>query len=446
MAEINLSSLSLEIHKNQANQGALNSIDVSENMTDPNFCTILELLTKPQTNIVREENILQTLPPTQPSSFLEITNEDFTSPTNIENNIIQNTDIHPIETKLFQNDGIIEVGKLDIDYPQELFLENVDPINPSVLQDFEDHYNNKMFLIENNTTIDFHTQGSFTQNTTIEYISEESQKANIDIDLETDFEGAREESDPQNLQNSNNLIAVHFSQNQNQEFENHPKQQQTTNITINPDYKEQAQGVYFEELLSTSNENKDPNRTDTELVLTEAVSQESGEEIIPENNFASKLKSDIQKIDDKVEFKNNASKTSVPIEHIHIEIDKAIKTGNSEIKIALNPEKLGVIDVKISISENGTYSFDIVAENKDTLELLLHEVRNLENQIKEVTKSENSSFSFNLKDENNHKQRQQQEILELSLDENEEKETYSANYAYGFHNKAEVSGRIDISV
>jgi hypothetical protein len=445
MAEINLNSLPLEIHKNQANQGVLSSIDISENIADSNFCTILESLTKPQINIVKEENFIQTLPQVQPSSFLEITNEDYTSPTNVQNSIIQNSDIDSIEANIFQKDGIMEVKELDVDHPQKLSLEITDPINPPALEKLEDH-NNKILLIENNTKIDFHTQKPFTQNTTIEYISEESQKANISIDLDTDFESTIEESDPQNLQNSNNLIAVHFSQNQRQEFENHQKQQQVTNNRINPDYKEPAQGVYFEELLSTSDENKNPSRVDGELVLTEQVAQEPVEEIIPENNFASKLKSDIQKIDDKAEFKNNTSKASVPIEHIHIEIDKAIKTGNSEIKIVLNPEKLGVIDVKISISENGAYSFDIITENKDTLELLLHEVRNLENQIKEVTKSENSSFNFNLKDENNHKQRQQQEILKLSLDENEEKEKYSANYAYGFHNKAEVSGRIDISV
>ena len=55
------------------------------------------------------------MPQTQSSSFLEITNEDFTSPTNVKNSIIQNTDIHPIETKLLENDGILEVGEIDVE-------------------------------------------------------------------------------------------------------------------------------------------------------------------------------------------------------------------------------------------------------------------------------------------------------------------------------------------
>jgi flagellar hook-length control protein FliK len=233
---------------------------------------------------------------------------------------------------------------------------------------------------------------------------------------------------------STQIYAPVAGQGQQHEQQNSKQQSENKATIAISDKMETKSEIEFQEIVKETNEN---------IAEITEVQPESHDEIITQSSFTTRLKSDIEKI----ETKPIIAKSPVSIEHIHIEIEQAVKTGESEIKIVLNPEHLGSIDVKINISENGTYNFEIIAENKDTLELLQQEVKNLESQIKEVTKSEDSSFNFNLKDENQKNQKNQQEYLEnKKISSEEELDTYSVNYAYGFQNRAGEDGVIDISV
>ena len=125
----------------------------------------------------------------------------------------------------------------------------------------------------------------------------------------------------------------------------------------------------------------------------------------------------------------------VDVEHLHVEIVRAIQENKSSMQIQMNPEHLGYIDVKISV-ENNKYIIEIFAEKFDTLEMLLQDSKSLETQIKEVTKSEDTAFHFNLHDQNS--RRRGSEFEETSSEdgviEQELEEALVVNYAYGYKN------------
>ena len=173
---------------------------------------------------------------------------------------------------------------------------------------------------------------------------------------------------------------------------------------------------------------------------------ESAEEV-KLSSLGSSIKSDIQRITAKSPISTQVKSPALH-EQINIQIDKAVQNGDTEIKLALNPMNLGNVDISIKVSEGGMYHFDIKVEKRDTLELIQQDLKILEDQIKAVTKSENTSFNFNLKDERKggHQDRQATDFTSHDSDNVEEEvkiNRYAANYAYG-HLNSSTNGGVDI--
>ena len=419
MAEINIASLSLEIGKSNPQQNVLNQT----NVPDMNFNEILssfDISSQPQ--IVSHS---------ETEGDLKIS-EDLGYDVSLAKNISEVTTqipqfIEPLQEDVMQEIAQLPFGSAEIEQYIPTTIEQIVPITK---------INNKpQQLVMEERQVDIGFEDVISQ----KLIEEESYR-------EIDREEEQFNSEDPGIASLFPTILQNQSYKEGQSQNPRPQALEALNSR---DAITSHQQTEFSELVIEKDTLKISNRDAATQQTNLEVKEEVVEDILPENNFASKLKSDIQKTYEQNITKVTTTKAPISIEHVHIEIERAIKTGESEIKIALNPESLGVIDVKINIAENGSYSFEIIAENKDTLELLLQDTKNLELQIKEVTKSEDSSFSFNLKDENSHHQHKKQtqsEILELKTDEHQNKEQYSANYAYGFYNKSSIMGGIDISV
>lgn len=89
-------------------------------------------------------------------------------------------------------------------------------------------------------------------------------------------------------------------------------------------------------------------------------------------------------------------------EQVNVQITKAIANGMDKISIQLKPAHLGRIDVQLEMASDGRVSAVITADNKDTLDLLKQDSRELEKAMREAGLQMNSGdLSFNLRENGN---------------------------------------------
>ncbi|MDA5193020.1 flagellar hook-length control protein FliK [Govanella unica] len=87
---------------------------------------------------------------------------------------------------------------------------------------------------------------------------------------------------------------------------------------------------------------------------------------------------------------------------VGMQISRAIKDGNDNFKIRLDPPELGRIDVKLEIASDGRINAVVAADNEKTLQLLQKEQGTLERALQDAgLKTDSGSLSFSL---NSHQQ------------------------------------------
>jgi flagellar hook-length control protein FliK len=95
-----------------------------------------------------------------------------------------------------------------------------------------------------------------------------------------------------------------------------------------------------------------------------------------------------------------ATASSVPVNQVAVNIQRAVAAGQDRIRISLHPAELGKIDVKLDIGNDGAVKAVITIERPETFELLQRDARGLEKALQEAgLKTDSGSLSFNLKGE-----------------------------------------------
>lgn len=86
-------------------------------------------------------------------------------------------------------------------------------------------------------------------------------------------------------------------------------------------------------------------------------------------------------------------------DQVNVQISKAIANGMDKISIQLRPAHLGRVDVQLEMASDGRVTAVVMADNKDTLDLLKQDSRELERAMREAGLQMNSGdLSFNLRE------------------------------------------------
>ncbi|MCG8508104.1 MAG: flagellar hook-length control protein FliK, partial [Rhodospirillales bacterium] len=95
-------------------------------------------------------------------------------------------------------------------------------------------------------------------------------------------------------------------------------------------------------------------------------------------------------------------KFSIPtksfVDQISVQISKAVGAGTDRINIQLRPESLGRVDVRMEVAKDGRVNAVVTADNKNTLDMLQRDARELERALQDAgLQTDSGSLSFNLK-------------------------------------------------
>lgn len=85
------------------------------------------------------------------------------------------------------------------------------------------------------------------------------------------------------------------------------------------------------------------------------------------------------------------------MEQLHVQIQKQVSEGKDLIKVQLRPAELGRIEIRMEVSSDGKVMAHVVADNKDTLQLLQRDQSGLEKALRDAGLDVNSnalSFSW----------------------------------------------------
>ncbi len=87
-------------------------------------------------------------------------------------------------------------------------------------------------------------------------------------------------------------------------------------------------------------------------------------------------------------------------DQVSVQITRAVKAGVDKINIQLKPATLGRIDVQLEVGHDGRVQAVVTADNKDTLDLLQRDSRELERALQEAGLQTNTGdLSFNLREQ-----------------------------------------------
>jgi len=106
-----------------------------------------------------------------------------------------------------------------------------------------------------------------------------------------------------------------------------------------------------------------------------------------------------------VSYKEIQEQPSIKVSHteqVFVSVRHAAAHGKNHVLLSMYPEALGVVDIKIEFNDaKEISSIKIFAEKHETLQLLKMDSENLRDSLKIITKSEDASLSFNLRDGQN---------------------------------------------
>ncbi|MCH7864172.1 MAG: flagellar hook-length control protein FliK [Proteobacteria bacterium] len=88
------------------------------------------------------------------------------------------------------------------------------------------------------------------------------------------------------------------------------------------------------------------------------------------------------------------------VDQISVKITKAIQGGNDKITIQLRPANMGRVEVKLELTKDNHLTALIIADNRETLELLKNDARGLQRALSEAGLQTNAGdLNFNLRGE-----------------------------------------------
>ncbi len=88
------------------------------------------------------------------------------------------------------------------------------------------------------------------------------------------------------------------------------------------------------------------------------------------------------------------------VDQVTVQISKAVSAGMDKINIQLKPGGLGRVDVQLEMTQDGRVSALVTADNKDTLDLLKQDSRELEKALQDAGLSaDEDSLEFNLREQ-----------------------------------------------
>ena len=86
-------------------------------------------------------------------------------------------------------------------------------------------------------------------------------------------------------------------------------------------------------------------------------------------------------------------------DQVNVQITKALENGLDKIEIHLKPANLGRVDVRMELSHDGRVQAVVTADNKDTLDLLQKDARELERALQDAgLQADSGSLSFGLRE------------------------------------------------
>ena len=89
-------------------------------------------------------------------------------------------------------------------------------------------------------------------------------------------------------------------------------------------------------------------------------------------------------------------------QQISVQITKAVKAGIDKIDIQLRPESLGRVEVRLELAGDGRLVGTVTADNRETLDLLKSDARDLERALQDAgLKADSNSLNFNLRGQGN---------------------------------------------
>lgn len=94
-----------------------------------------------------------------------------------------------------------------------------------------------------------------------------------------------------------------------------------------------------------------------------------------------------------------AAAQSPAADQVAVQIQRAVRDGNSRIIVQLNPAELGQVEVQLEFGQDGRVSAAVLADRADTLDMLQRDARLLERSLQEAgLKADSGSLSFDLRD------------------------------------------------
>lgn len=89
------------------------------------------------------------------------------------------------------------------------------------------------------------------------------------------------------------------------------------------------------------------------------------------------------------------------VDQINVQIQKAVKEGSNTININLKPAELGRVEIRLEVAADGKVTAVVTADNKDTLQMLQREARDLAKSLNDAgLQSDAGDLDFNLRGEN----------------------------------------------
>jgi flagellar hook-length control protein FliK len=99
-------------------------------------------------------------------------------------------------------------------------------------------------------------------------------------------------------------------------------------------------------------------------------------------------------------FSQTLQRASTPpmLEQVVFHVRQAAANGNSKIHIQLDPVELGKLDIKLAVDAEGKTSITVIADSKQTLDMLQKDSQGLQKALADVgLKTDSGSLSFNLR-------------------------------------------------
>lgn len=89
------------------------------------------------------------------------------------------------------------------------------------------------------------------------------------------------------------------------------------------------------------------------------------------------------------------------VDQVSVQITKALQSGVDRISIQLRPESMGRVEVRLEMAHDGRVTALVIADNKDTLDTLQRDARNLQQALLDAGLHTGANdLSFNLRGEN----------------------------------------------